>query len=110
VERPDLVIGGEPPCLALRRPRLFLVRRPAWWHRDSGPAIRLDNGGTAERYAHGFARFSVGAEHLIQRVGKVLHQVKAVGHLRGLRCTRTGAVALCLHPIADDDANPRMRA
>ena len=109
MERPDLFIGGEPPCPALRRPRLFLVRRHARWHRDSGPAIRLDNGGTAERCAHGFERFSVGAEDLIQRFGKILHQVKAVGHLRGLRCTCTGAVALCLHPIADDDANPRMR-
>ena len=49
VQRPDLVIGGEPPRPALGRPRLFLKRRRARWHRDSGPAIRLENGCTAER-------------------------------------------------------------
>lgn len=72
VERPDLVVSGEPPRPALRRPRLFLVRRRARRHRHSGPAVGLDDGYTDERCAHGFERFSVGAEDLIERLGKVL--------------------------------------
>jgi hypothetical protein len=109
VQRPDVFLSSEPPRPALRRPRLFLMRRHAWRHRDRGLAIGLDDGGTAKRSAHGFERIPVGAEHLIQRFGEVLHQVKAVGHLGGLRCARTGAVALRFHPIAGDDANPHMR-
>jgi hypothetical protein len=50
----------------------------------------------------------MGTEDLIQRFGEVLHEVKAVGHLRGLRCARPGPVALRFHPIAGDDGDTRM--
>ena len=93
---------------ARRGARLFLERRCARRYRDSGPAVGLEDGRTAERVTHGFQRVPVGAEDLIQRFGKVLQQVKAVGHLGGLRCARTSAVHISLEPISGDDSQTRM--
>ena len=39
MERPDLFIGGESPCPALRRPCLSLPRRPTRGHQAGGLAI-----------------------------------------------------------------------
>ena len=82
VERPDLFVGGEPPRSTLCRPRLFLKRRRARRHRDSGPAVGLEHRCLADRVAHGFERVPVGAEDLIQRLGEVLHEMKAIGHTK----------------------------
>jgi hypothetical protein len=50
----------------------------------------------------------MGAEDLIQRFGKVLHEVKAVGHLDGLRCPSSGAIAIRFHPISGDHRDTGM--
>ena len=60
--------------------------------------------------AHRFERGPVGAEHLIQRFGEVLQEVKAVGHLGGLRRARTGAIDIRFQAISGDDGDPGMRA
>jgi hypothetical protein len=52
----------------------------------------------------------MGAEDLVERFGKVLQQMKAVGDLAGLRGSRTGAVHIRFHPVSGDDGDPRMRA
>jgi hypothetical protein len=72
VERPDLFIGGEPPCPALRRPCLSLRRRRTRGNQDSSLAIRLDDAGAAQHVTHRFERVPVGAEDLVERFGEVL--------------------------------------
>jgi hypothetical protein len=93
---------------ALCRPRLFLECRRAWRHRDSSPAVRLDNGSFAQRVTHRFEGGPVGAEDLIQRFGEVLHEVKAVGHLGGLRGASTGTIAIPFHAISGDHGDTGM--
>ena len=109
VERPDLFIGGEPPRPALRRPGLGLRRRRTRGHRDGGLAIGLDDGGAAQRVTHRFERVPVGAEDLVERFGEVLQEMKAVGHLGGLRRARTGAVPIRFQAISGDDRDTGMR-
>jgi hypothetical protein len=77
---------------ALRGPHLCLRRRCGRRHRYGGPAIRLDDGCTAQRVAHRFQCLPVGAEDLVERFGKVWQEVKAVGHLDGLRRARASTV------------------
>ena len=86
------VIGREPPGTALRGPHLCLRRRCGRRHRYGGPAIRLDDGCTAQRVGHRFQCLPVGAEDLVERFGKVWQEVKAVGHLDGLRRARASTV------------------
>jgi hypothetical protein len=50
----------------------------------------------------------MGAEDLIERFGEVLQEMKAVGHLGGLRHTRAGAVEIGFHPISGNDGDPGM--
>lgn len=50
----------------------------------------------------------MGAEHLIERLGEVLQEMKAVGHLDGLQRARASTVDKGLHPISGDDADTRM--
>jgi hypothetical protein len=54
-------------------------------------------------------RVSMGAEDLIQRLGQVLEEVKAVGHLGRLRGARTSAIAIGFHPISGDHGDAGMR-
>jgi hypothetical protein len=51
----------------------------------------------------------VGAEDLIQRLGEVLHEMKAIGNLGGLRCASTSAVTIRLHPISGAHRDTGMR-
>jgi hypothetical protein len=108
VPRPDLCIGSQASRPALRRPCLGLRRwrTRGYWHRRT--AIGLGDGGAAPRLAHRLERGPMGTEHLLEGFGKVLQEVKAVGDLRGLRCTRTSAVARRFQTISGDDGDPRM--
>ena len=58
---------------------------------------------------HRVQRVPVGAEDLIQGFGEVLQEVKAVGHLGGLRRARTGAVPIGFQAISGDDRDTGMR-
>jgi hypothetical protein len=109
VQRPHLCIGGEPPRPALRRPGLGLRRRHTRGDWDGGLAIGLDDGCTAARCAHRLECRPMGAEDLVERFSEVLQEVKTVGHLRGLRRTRTSAIHIRFQAISGDDRDPRMR-
>jgi hypothetical protein len=51
----------------------------------------------------------MGAEDLVQRFDEVLQEVKAVGHLDGLRRARTSPIDVGFHPISGDDRDIGMR-
>jgi hypothetical protein len=109
VQRPHLCIGGEPPRPALRRPGLGLRRRRTRRDWDGGLAIGLDDGCTTPRVTHGFQRLPVRAEDLVEGFGEVLQEMKAVGDLRGLRCTRAGPIPLDFQAISGDHCATGMR-
>jgi hypothetical protein len=107
---PDLFIGGEPPCTALRRLRLCLGRRRTRGHWHGHTAIGPGDGGVAPGVAHCLERRPMGTEDLIQGFGKVLQEMEAVSHLRGLRRARAGAIHIRFQVISRDDGDPPMLA
>jgi hypothetical protein len=51
----------------------------------------------------------MGGEDLGQRVGQLLQEMEAVGHLAGRGCPEAGGFGIGLRPIPDDRLDPGMR-
>jgi hypothetical protein len=110
MSRPHLLRGGQPSRPALAGE--LLGRRRGWgpWDGDDHGAIGLADRGLTHRLMDRREHLAMRTAHLLQGLGHILEQMKAVRDLDRLGGALTGAVRIGFRAIAGNDLHPRMDA